>query len=94
MKKLILLVLAILLLAGAATAAWVYSDLRKPVSHGKSGQYLSADARFPYGDFSRVHRCALLAAEATALEFGFEEIAGAAARLRALIDSAARGEVA
>ena len=40
MKKLILLVLAILLLAGAATGAWVYSDLRKPVSHSKSGQYI------------------------------------------------------
>lgn len=56
--------------------------------------YLSDDARFPYGDFSRVHRCALLAAEAAAVEFGFEEIAGAAARLRALIDAAAQGEVA
>lgn len=40
MKKLLLLVLAIILLAGAATAAWVYSDLRKPISHGKSGQYI------------------------------------------------------
>jgi peptidoglycan lytic transglycosylase G len=40
MKKLILLVLAILLLAGAATGAWVYSDLHKPVNHTKSGQYI------------------------------------------------------
>ena len=40
MKKLILLVLAILVLAGAAAGAWVYSDLHKPVSHSKSGQYI------------------------------------------------------
>src|SRR4026209_789315 len=40
MKKLILLVLAILLVAGGAGGAWVYSDLHKPVSHNKSGQYI------------------------------------------------------
>jgi UPF0755 protein len=40
MKKLLLLVLALVVLAGAASGAWVYSDLRKPVSHGKSGQYI------------------------------------------------------
>ncbi|HEY0729895.1 MAG TPA: endolytic transglycosylase MltG [Pyrinomonadaceae bacterium] len=40
MKKLILLVLAVILLAGAATGAWVYRDLHAPVSHNKSGQYI------------------------------------------------------
>jgi UPF0755 protein len=40
MKKLLLLLLALIVLAGAASGAWVYSDLRKPVSHGKSGQYI------------------------------------------------------
>ncbi len=40
MKKLILLVLALIILAGAASGAWVYSDLHKPVSHNKSGQYI------------------------------------------------------
>jgi UPF0755 protein len=40
MKKLLLLVLALLVLAGAAAGAWVYSDLHKPVSHGKAGQYI------------------------------------------------------
>src|SRR5689334_5423809 len=40
MKKLLLLVLALILLAGAASGAWVYSDLHKPVSHSKSGQYI------------------------------------------------------
>lgn len=40
MKKLILLVLAVILLAGAATGAWVYKDLHAPVSHNKAGQYI------------------------------------------------------
>jgi UPF0755 protein len=40
MKKLILLVLAVILLAGAATGAWVYKDLHAPVSHSKTGQYI------------------------------------------------------
>jgi len=40
MKKLILLVLALLVLAGAAAGAWIYSDLHKPVSHAKAGQYI------------------------------------------------------
>lgn len=40
MKKPILLVLAVILLAGAATGAWVYRDLHAPVSHNKSGQYI------------------------------------------------------
>ena len=40
MKRLILLALAVLLLAGAASGAWIYSDLRKPITHDKSGQYI------------------------------------------------------
>ena len=40
MKKLLLLVLALIVLASAASGAWVYSDLRKPVSHARSGQYI------------------------------------------------------
>jgi len=40
MKKLLLLVPALILLAGAASGAWVYSDLHKPVSHNKTGQYI------------------------------------------------------
>jgi UPF0755 protein len=40
MKKLILLVLAVILLAGAATGAWVYRDLHAPISHNKTGQYI------------------------------------------------------
>jgi len=40
MKKLVLLGLALVVLASAASGAWVYSDLRKPVSHSKSGQFI------------------------------------------------------
>lgn len=40
MKKILILVLAVLLLAGAASGAWIYLDLRKPVAHNKSGQYI------------------------------------------------------
>lgn len=40
MKKLLLLVLALLILGGAGAGAWVYSDLHKPVSHAKAGQYI------------------------------------------------------
>jgi len=40
MKKLILLLIALLVLASAASGAWVYSDLHQPVSHNKSGQYI------------------------------------------------------
>jgi len=40
MKKILLLLFALLLLLGAASGAWVYSDLHQPVTHTKSGQYV------------------------------------------------------
>lgn len=40
MKRLILILLALVLVAGGASAAWVYSELRTPISHNKSGQYI------------------------------------------------------
>lgn len=40
MKKLILIVLVIGILAAAGSGAWVYSDLRKPVAHNKSGKFV------------------------------------------------------
>jgi UPF0755 protein len=40
MKRLILLIIVVLLLGGGASAAWVYSELRRPISHNKSGQYI------------------------------------------------------
>lgn len=40
MKRLILLLIAVLLLAGGGSAVWIYSQLRQPISHDKSGQYI------------------------------------------------------
>ena len=40
MKRILLLIIAVVLIAGGASAAWVYSDLRTPIEHNKSGQYI------------------------------------------------------
>lgn len=44
--------------------------------------------KFPYGDFQRVHRCALLAAETRAGQYKHQDIEDAALRLREMIDQA------
>jgi UPF0755 protein len=33
-------IIAVLILAGGGSTAWVYSELRQPISHNKSGQYI------------------------------------------------------
>ena len=40
MKRLILLIIVLGILAMAAFGAWAYSDLRRPVAHSKAGQYI------------------------------------------------------
>jgi UPF0755 protein len=40
MKRLILLIIVVGLLAAAGTAAWTYSNLHKPITHSKTGQYI------------------------------------------------------
>lgn len=40
MKRLIIAVIALVILAGAASTAWLYSDLHKPITHNKAGQYI------------------------------------------------------
>ena len=40
MKRLILLIIVLGILAVAALGFWTYSDLRKPVAHSRSGQYI------------------------------------------------------
>lgn len=40
MKRLILVIITVLLVAGAALGGWVYSELRQPITHNKSGQYI------------------------------------------------------
>jgi hypothetical protein len=43
--------------------------------------------KFPYGDFERVHRCALLAAESRAGQYKHFDIERAAAHLHGMIDA-------
>jgi hypothetical protein len=50
-----------------------------------------AHHRFPFGDFVRVHRCGLLAAESRAGQYGHLDIEKAAHQLHEAID-AAKGE--
>jgi len=40
MKRIILLIVAVVLIATGASAAWVYAELRRPIAHNKSGQYI------------------------------------------------------
>src|SRR5215204_6387601 len=40
MKRLILLIIIVGILSTAALAAWTYSDLRKPITHTKTGQHI------------------------------------------------------
>ena len=48
-----------------------------------------AHYKFPYGDFRKVHRCALLAAESRAGQYGHRDIELAAAHLHGAIDAKA-----
>jgi hypothetical protein len=46
--------------------------------------------KFPYGDFERVHRCGVLAAESRAGQYKHADIEQAAAHLHGMIDAAKR----
>jgi hypothetical protein len=46
-----------------------------------------AHYKFPYGDFNKVHRCGLLAAESRAAQRKYFDIEGAAAHLHGMIDA-------
>ena len=54
----------------------------------RHGSETKAHYKFPFGDFSNVHRCGLLAVKARAHEYGYAEIEAAATQLLALIESA------
>jgi hypothetical protein len=49
--------------------------------------------KFPYGDFERVHRCGLLAAESRAGQRGYQDIESAAAHLHGMIEATAGASV-
>jgi hypothetical protein len=42
--------------------------------------------KFPYGDFKKVHRCAVISAESRAGQYKYFDIEDAAARLHGMID--------
>jgi hypothetical protein len=42
--------------------------------------------KFPYGDFTKVHRCAVLSAESRAGQYRYADIEDAAARLHRMMD--------
>jgi hypothetical protein len=44
--------------------------------------------KFPYGDFEKVHRCGVLAAENRAGQYKYDDIEHAAAHLHGMIDAA------
>jgi hypothetical protein len=44
--------------------------------------------KFPYGDFEKVHRCGVLAAESRAGQYKYDDIEHAAAHLHGMIDAA------
>jgi hypothetical protein len=43
--------------------------------------------KFPYGDFERIHRCAVLAAESRAAQRRHADIQSAAAHLHGMLDA-------
>src|SRR6266487_2732820 len=46
--------------------------------------------KFPYGDFEKVHRCGVLAAESRAGQYKYDDIEHAAAHLHGMIDGEKR----
>jgi len=44
--------------------------------------------KFPYGDFTKVHRCGVLAAESRAGQYKYEDIEVAVAHLHGMLDHA------
>jgi hypothetical protein len=45
--------------------------------------------KFPFGDFEKVHRCAVLAAESRAGQYKYQDIESAAAHLHGMLESTA-----
>ena len=58
----------------------------------EASEHTKARYKYPYGDFGRVHRCGLLAAEVRAGRYRHSDIEDAAIRLREMLDG--RGQPA
>ena len=52
----------------------------------EASEHTKARYKFPYGDFERVHRCGLIAAEVRAARQKYLDIEDAAIRLREMMD--------
>ena len=65
-----------------------YANWHLAIDDEASGQ-TKARYKFPYGDFAKVHRCGLLAAEVRAGRLKYRGIEDAAIRLRDMIDEMA-----
>ncbi len=63
-------------------ARW-YLAVDDQEAQGTKGRY-----KFPYGDFARVHRCAILSAEVRAGQYKHEAVELAAAHLHGMVDEA------
>ena len=48
-----------------------------------------AHYKFPYGDFEKVHRCAILAAESRAGQYKYDDIEKAVAHLHGMLEAVA-----
>jgi hypothetical protein len=56
----------------------------------EASEQTKARYKFPYGDFAKVHRCGLLAAEVRAGRLKYRDIEDAAIRLRDMMDEMAQ----
>jgi len=56
----------------------------------EASEHTKARCKFPYGDFARVHRCGLLAAEVRAGRMKYRDIEDAAIQLRDMMDEQGR----
>jgi hypothetical protein len=52
----------------------------------EDGEETKGRYKFPYGDFKKVHRCAVLAAESRAGQYKYHDIENAAAHLHGMIE--------
>jgi hypothetical protein len=57
----------------------------------EKGEQTKARYKFPYGDFERVHRCAVLSAESRAGQYKYADIENAAAHLHGMLESVGGG---
>jgi hypothetical protein len=53
----------------------------------ESDEETKAHWKFPYGDFERVHRCGVLAAESRAGQYDHDDVKSAAAHLHGMIEA-------